>query len=139
MSDWREELLKLANRYYDDGDAVERKAADARKEPVRSKSPSSKRARPNHRSWWVSNKHKMRLGLEVCRECRSTDDLVFAHIIARVHGGPTLPDNLTILCETCDRRQGESTWPHLESLASENEYAQLHIDLACFRGWPPEP
>jgi hypothetical protein len=41
-----------------------------------------------------------------CRECGSTRDLEYDHIVAVVHGGPTTVDNLQLLCRPCNRKKG---------------------------------
>jgi HNH endonuclease len=42
----------------------------------------------------------------VCTECGSTDNLEIDHIFPRSLGGPSTPDNLQVLCGTCNRQKG---------------------------------
>jgi hypothetical protein len=41
-----------------------------------------------------------------CRQCGSTSDLQFDHVIPVVLGGGPSPDNLQLLCGPCNRRKG---------------------------------
>lgn len=41
-----------------------------------------------------------------CVECGSPDDLTIDHIIPRVKGGGTEPENLTVLCRSCNSSKG---------------------------------
>lgn len=77
------------------------------------------RNRVKCRTWFRRYRARINAGMELCRQCgtRSTE-LRLAHLVAHAAGGPYRMDNLTILCEPCDVRQG--TRPSLlRSLADE--------------------
>lgn len=42
----------------------------------------------------------------VCRHCGATEDLQIDHVIPVVWGGTNAPDNLQVLCRTCNRIKG---------------------------------
>lgn len=81
------------------------------------------RNRVKCRTWFRRYRLRIRAGLELCRQCaaRSTE-LRLAHLIPHSRGGSYTLDNLTILCEPCDLRQGTEL-SLLRSLADEeSEY-----------------
>lgn len=41
-----------------------------------------------------------------CRNCKTTHGLSVDHIVALVNGGTNDPDNLQILCKSCNSRKG---------------------------------
>jgi hypothetical protein len=65
----------------------------------------------------------MRSGAERCRNCGTLAELTFDHVIPASVGGLSAFDNVTILCEPCNKEKGEELWPHLISLAEEERRA----------------
>ena len=47
----------------------------------------------------------------------------FDHIVPTAAGGPSTFDNITILCLRCNYDKADEWWPHLRSLAEEEEAA----------------
>lgn len=74
--------------------------------------------------WWLVYRARIRDGLEYCRECgyRGTD-LTFDHLVPVADGGRLTFDNATILGQPDNVRKGAARWPHLRSLAEEEELA----------------
>lgn len=74
--------------------------------------------------WYRTYKQRIRQGVERCRWCSSTQrKLTFGHILSHARGGQYKFDNLTILCEPCNRRMADRTWPGLRSLQEEEAAA----------------
>ena len=72
------------------------------------------------RAWAKQLRERIRQGLEHCRECKKiASDLTFDHLIPASQGGRGNLDNITILCERCQKLKGDSLWPHLKSLREE--------------------
>jgi 5-methylcytosine-specific restriction endonuclease McrA len=46
-----------------------------------------------------------------CRNCGSTEDLQFDHVIARSRGGSGRASNVELLCGSCNRRKSTSLIP----------------------------
>ena len=77
--------------------------------------------------WFRTYKQRMRDGLEHCRWCLSKRNLTFGHILAHARGGQYKFDNITILCERCNNRMGELTWPGLRSLAADHPHQCIDL------------
>lgn len=82
-----------------------------------------------HSLWARTYKARIIAGLEYCRNCKigylpeAGRYLTFAHLIARYKGGTGNMDNISILCERCNKRQDTRYWPTLFSLAAEERAA----------------
>lgn len=78
-----------------------------------------------HSSWVKWYRARIAAGLERCRnpQCKSpggkTNPLTLDHLVARARGGRPLKGNATILCQRCNARKGDGSWPWLQSLADE--------------------
>lgn len=46
-----------------------------------------------------------------CMQCATTDDLTLDHVHPWSLGGPDTPDNLRVLCRSCNSRKGDRTSP----------------------------
>lgn len=83
------------------------------------------------RTWARQYRKEIQEGKQHCRACLVVaTDLTFDHMIPASQGGPGTLNNITILCEECQRFKGDSYWPFLISLGEE----QLRK-----HGGPPTP
>lgn len=80
-------------------------------------------------SWYKELVERMRSGQELCRAClrKHTEDnkLTLDHIIPVSMGGLGNRENLTILCEDCQKLKANKLWPFLISLAEEERQAKM--------------
>lgn len=74
-------------------------------------------------AWFRVYRGRMNSGLEHCRHCGTTQTLTFDHIIPVVLNGGSSFNNVTILCLKCNTEKGDRQWPHLRSLAEEEDSA----------------
>lgn len=62
-----------------------------------------------------------------CAECGSTENLTVDHIIPLSRGGTNAPENLSVLCVSCNKRKGNRiNWGWLERIM-----IALHVDEHC--------
>ena len=91
----------------------------ARRQPgIRLRRPSSTEDPPLHRDWRVlSDTEPIDVNTRMsvwqrdggkCRNCGSTKDLHFDHVIPRSWGGASTVENVQVLCRDCNLKKGAS-------------------------------
>lgn len=83
-------------------------------------------AKARKHPWWRTYRKRIADGLEVCHRCGKAhwpdvNPLVFAHINPNLADGAFTLDNITLLCQSCDRWFGERTITTIPSLEAEEK------------------
>lgn len=71
--------------------------------------------------WTTYYRQRMNIGIERCRNGDCTRNATtFGHLKPRSRRGRFTMKNITLLCQECNRLQGDQVWSHLVPLSHED-------------------